>query len=142
MKPVSELLKRPRDDSFKIGLRGGGNAHRPCALPQAHSGLSRWLLRQHSIPNCFEVTVDIGGAVEGPITAALDISNANTRSFPQGLYARLGVFLLVLDEAQPLPHHFARVLIAALFDESLDKFRLTICEYDVARRHGPRPSDW
>ena len=43
---------------------------------------------------------------------------------------------LVLNQAQILPHHFARVLLTTLSDEPLDKLSLVICENDIPHRHG------
>ena len=85
--------------------------------------------------------MDIGRAIERPIMAALDIRYTDTRRFPQRFEARLGVLLLVFDQAEPFPHHFACILIAPLSDESLDKLSLTSCKNDVARRHSPVPRD-
>ena len=83
---------------------------------------------------------EIGCTSEGQITAVLDISNTDTRGFPQSFDARPGVLLLVLDEAETFPHHFASVLIAPFSDESLDKLSLMLCKNDVARRHGCYPA--
>jgi len=55
--------------------------------------------------------------------AALNIRYTDTRRFSQRFEARLGVLLLVHDQPEPFPHHFACVLVASLSDESLDNWR-------------------
>ncbi len=98
--------------------------------------LALWLLRQSSIANGPEVPTEIVCAAERPIATVFDIRNADTRSFPQSLHTRPDVLLLILDQAQTLPHHFAGILITPLSHEPLDKLSLVICEYHVPRRHG------
>src|SRR5271156_5248055 len=95
-------------------------------------------LGQHAVANRSKMPIEVCRTVERAISAGFNVRNANPRSLAQGLEIRLGLLLLVFDEAQPVTHHLAGVLIAALSYEPLDEISLMFCKNDVAGRHGHR----
>lgn len=62
-------------------------------------------------------------------------SYSDIGGIPKGIEPGDPLNMALLNQAQAVPQNFARVLVAAAFDECIDHCRLPVGQDDIARGH-------